>query len=99
MNIETLDSDIAKEVLTILYCCDKNITDIIPEEVYKSLTSLAADSTLDIYIDSSKPLNEQGLQAETLDTFAAICYLYVADSEIQEKLLNAWIINDTKTDN
>lgn len=94
MENKVLNSDIAKEVLTIIYYSDKEVQDNIPEEVLNKLTVLAADSTKEVLIKKNKKLNEQDLSEDSLDFFSALYYLYVANSEEKDKILSSWIAND-----
>lgn len=94
MNIGTLDSNVAKEVLTILLYSDKNIQEAIPDNIYKELTDKAADSSLDIKLYNDKKLNEQDLSNDALDMFALLYYTYVAKEEDKFEIVKNWRLND-----
>ena len=59
-----------------------------------TLTNLAADSTMDVFIDINKSLMEQDLSDGALDTFSILYYLYVSDDKTKEELLTSWSYND-----
>ena len=94
MEIEALNNDVAKEVLTIILYCDRNIQSKIPSEIIKSLTDLAADSNLEIHLDKNMPLQNQKVSVDALDFFSLLYYTYVADGNEASELLANWAHND-----
>ncbi len=94
METDFLDSNVAKEVLTILLYSDEKIGNSIPREIYSNLTELAADSTLDIKFDKDKNLIEQNISSDALDMFSLLYYLYATDADEQKEILSSWIMND-----
>ena len=94
MNLEILDPDIAKEVLTIIYCCNKEDIEKIPDNIIFNLSSCAADSLQNILIDKTKNLYEQDLHEESIDYFALIYYMYIANESDKNVILSTWISNE-----
>ena len=94
MNEILLDSDLAKEVLTIILYSENNIQSKIPADFMKKLTSKASKSTLEIHLDKNKSLDKQNLSNDALDTFALIYYLYVAQNEERNEIFSHWVMND-----
>ena len=94
MDEKVLSNDIAKEVLTVLFYSSKEIQDAIPEDFVKKLTSLAADSDIEVNLKKDVPLSKQELSEDALDVFAIIYCLYVANDQEREKILSQWVIND-----
>lgn len=72
MNIQ--DNDLAKEIITVLAYLDDSYMDKISDEVLSKLNDMAADSTLNVYIDLNKKLSEQDLSDECLDFIAGLYY-------------------------
>ena len=94
MNIEVLDKDVAKEVLMILLYSNENISDSIPDEIYKNLTDLAADSDIDVIFEKNKNLLNQNISSKALDVFSFLYYTYVSSEEEQKEILRNWVLND-----
>ncbi len=91
---EHLNSDTAKEVLTVLSYYNEELLNNLPDELIKELTSLAADSNKDYFIKKDKKLIEQDLSEDCKDILAILFYNYQTDDEEKEKLLNKWIENE-----
>lgn len=72
MNIQ--DNDLAKEIITVLAYLDDSYMDKISDEVLSKLNDMAADSTLNVYIDLNKKLSEQDLSDECLDFISGLYY-------------------------
>lgn len=75
MNI--LNNNLAKEIITVLAYLDDSFVDRIPNDLFETLSDLAADSSIDVHIDLNKKLSEQNLSNECLDFIA---YLYYGNS-------------------
>ena len=95
MNTQKMN-DVAKEVITVLNCCDKNIIDKIPKNIMKYLEEKGNKSEYKVYIDSDKKLTEQNLLEESKDLIALIYYSYIADEEEKKNLVKKWSINEKK---
>ena len=91
---EHLNSDTAKEVLTVLSYYNEELLKNLPDEIMKELTSLAADSDKDYFIKKDKKLIEQNLSEDCKDLLAIIFYNYQTDDKEKEELLNKWIENE-----
>lgn len=91
---EHLNSDTAKEVLTVLSYYNEELLKNLPDEIIKELTSLAADSDKDYFIKKDKKLIEQNLSEDCKDLLAIIFYNYQTDDKEKEELLNKWIENE-----
>ena len=91
---EHLNSDTAKEVLTVLSYYNEELLNNLPDEIIKELTSLAADSDKDYFIKKDKKLIEQNLSEDCKDLLAIIFYNYQTDDKEKEELLNKWIENE-----
>jgi len=83
-------NDVCKETLTVLSCCDKDVIEKIPANVFKKLSELAADSNMDCYIDSQKSLAEQDISEECKNLLSIIYYTYMSDKDEKMKLINEW---------
>ena len=86
---ELLDKDVAKELLTILAYCEEDFRKLIYPKFIAHLTTLAADSTKEFYIEKNKSLSEQNLSEECKNWLSLLYYQNVDFME-QEKLLNTW---------
>lgn len=84
---DCVNSDIAKEFLTVLAYCDDSFVDSIPDYVLKKLNDLAADSIRDFYIDMSKSLEEQDLSSECRDLLGELYFMYMVDSDDKKEIL------------
>ena len=78
---EHLNSDTAKEVLTVLSYYNEELLKNLPDEIIKELTSLAADSDKDYFIKKDKKLIEQNLSEDCKDLLAIIFYNYQTDDK------------------
>ena len=94
MNIQSLDNDTCKELLTLISYSDQDIQDKIPQEIYAYLMNKAADSNKEVLIDVSKPLEDQNLSEQVLDLFSLLYFNYVATDIEKNNLLN--ILNNKK---
>jgi len=97
MNEEHLSSDVLKEVLTIILYSDSSIQNKIPTEIIQKITNLAKESEKEIHLDKNKSLEDQGLSPISLDMFALLYYLYVAQTDEKDKILSSWVSNDKNT--
>ena len=93
---EKLDNNISKELLIVLSYCDKELVNKIPNNIMLELSSKAADSTLEYYIDETKSLKEQNISEECLNILSLLYYMYV--EEDKDSILDMWI-NNEKSDN
>jgi len=91
---EHLNSDTAKEVLTVLSYYNEELLNNLPDEIIKELTSFAADSDKDYFIKKDKKLIEQNLSEDCKDLLAILFYNYQTDDKEKEELLNKWIENE-----
>lgn len=89
-------NEIYKEVLTVLAYFDNDLIKKIPNNVFRKLTELAADSKVDFYIDTTKGLEEQNISEESKDLISLLYYNYVADENEKEELLKYWNENENK---
>ena len=71
---ERLDSDTAKELITVLSYCNDAFVSKIPNNVICEIRDIAADSKEDYFIDESKDLLSQELSNGCLNY---ISYLYL----------------------
>ena len=90
---EIYDSNLAKELLTILANLDDNFVNKLPTNFLKHLTFIAADASKDFYITKNKNLNEQNISEQCKDVLAFLYYTTL-DSENKDFLLNCWNEND-----
>ena len=91
---EKFNCDTIKECLTILSFCENSLIDKIPKEVIKNLTDIAADSEQDFYVEESKSLLEQKISPECRDMLGLMYFMYVADDNEKDELLNTWAKNE-----
>lgn len=88
-----LDSDIAKELLTVLAYLEDDFFNKLPNNFLNNLTILAADSSKEFFIDKNKSLDEQSLSDECKN-WLAILYYQSVDEDMKNNLLDSWIKND-----
>lgn len=91
---EKFNSDVAKEFLTMLSYCDNSLIDKIPKEVITAITDIAADSEKDFYVEESKSLLEQKISPECRDMLGLMYFIYVADDNEKNKLLDVLAKNE-----
>lgn len=72
--INILDNNLAKEILTVLVFLDDSFIDKIPNDMFETLSDLAADASIDVHIDLNKKLIEQDVSDECLDFIASLYY-------------------------
>lgn len=72
--IDTLNNNLAKEIITVLAYLDDEIVDRVPSDLFVSLIDMAADATIDVYVDLNKKLIDQSLSDECLDFIACLYY-------------------------
>lgn len=94
---EVLNSDLAKEILTVLPFLEDAVITSIPDELIANLTELAADSTKDFYIERNRELIDQPLSRECRD-FLSLLYYQFATEQDKLQLLNNWKTNDNNSD-
>ena len=94
MNIQELNNDVCKELLTILSYSNQDIQDKIPQDIYTTLINKSADSNKEVLIDKTKSLNEQDISEQALDLFSILYYNYIANDFEKNNLLN--ILNNIK---
>ncbi len=90
---EEFDSDLAKELLTVLAYCEESFQEKISDELVSQLITLAADSTKEFYIEEDKNLKDQNLSEECKDILSMLYYQCISKEE-QEKLLRYWLKKD-----
>lgn len=90
---ESLDKDLAKELLTFLSYFEDGFVDGISDEFFNQLVDLAADSTKEFYIDEGKTLMEQEM-TEECKNMISLLYFEESNPSVQEELVNSWIQND-----
>jgi len=76
---QSISNDAAKEFIMLLAYCDKSFIDKIPDDILNNLSSLAADSNKDFYIDETKPLMEQNFSNECKDLLSDMYFEYALD--------------------
>ncbi len=90
---EVFDNDLAKELLTVLACCEEDFQQKIPDDLIDQLTRLAADSKKEFYLEEDKSLMEQNLSEECKDMLSILYYQSV-DNEEKNNLLQDWASKD-----
>lgn len=95
INLNQLDANIAKEVLVTLMYTDEKILDKIPSDLINNLSTLAADSNIDINFEKGKAIDEQGLSDETINIISVLYYYYVATEDEKKELLQNWKYNES----
>lgn len=93
---EKLNNDLAKELLTIISCCDNNFVSSIPNTTLKKINELAADSKKEYYLNKTKSLEEQNISNECKDLLSLMYFIYMLDSNSQTKVLDIWLKNEKK---
>lgn len=79
-------SDICNEVLSVLSMCQEEILEQLPQEVFEKLRSFAADSNIEIFINTDKELLDQNISQESKDLIALIYIQYVANEKEKVEL-------------
>lgn len=85
-----LNSDLAKELLTVISYFEDNFITQLPNDFLHKLTDLAADSNKDFYIDENKNLSDQNL-SEDCKNWISLLYYQNSNQVIRDELLNAWL--------
>ena len=93
MTEDILNSDLAKEILTILPYLDTSFVNNIPSNLLAKITDLAADSTKEIYIQKGKKLNAQNLSEECKNWLALLYFEFASITEKNE-IINNWLKNE-----
>lgn len=88
--------DVYKEVFVILSHFNSEIIEKIPSDIYGKLVDLAADSELNVNIDTNKDLEEQNISEECKSIISLLYYKYIADANEKEELVKIWKENDKK---
>lgn len=91
-----MKNDVYKEVLTILAYFDDELIKKIPDNVFKNLKELAADSEADFYINTEKDLENQNISEASIDLISLIYYDYIADENEKRKIMELWNENERK---
>lgn len=86
--------DIYKEVFMVLSNLNSQLVNKIPQKVFSKLVELAADSTKQVVIDVTKPINEQDISEESKDIISLIYYNCIADETEKRELIEIWNYND-----
>lgn len=95
---DKIDSDLAKEVLMVISYWDSKMINQIPKNLYKRLTELASLSTNDFYINKNQSLINQELSEDCKDIISIIYFLYIAEENEKQELLDKWIYNIKQKD-
>ncbi len=90
---EIYDSDLAKELLTILSNTDLEFINKLPSNFLNELSFVAADSNKEFFIQKNKSLKEQNISEECKDLLSFL-YYSTLDSKDKEILLDNWLKND-----
>lgn len=88
--------DIYKEVFMVLTNLNGELVNKIPQKVFIKLIELAADSTKQVIIDTSKPIDEQDISEESKDIISLIYYNCIADEVEKKQLIEIWNYNDNE---
>lgn len=88
--------DMYKEVLVALSYFGDELIRKIPDKVFNKLKELAADSDIDVYIDTNKDLACQDISEQSKDMISLIYYICIADEKEKGEIFNLWKINDNK---
>ena len=87
------DFDLAKELLTVIPYLNNTFVSNLPRNFIANLTTLAANSTKDFYIQKDKRLEEQNLSEECKNWLSLLYYEYV-DLSDKKDILESWFKND-----
>ncbi len=87
MEVDNLSSNVAKELLTVLYYCDDEFVDNIPNNVLMSISNLAAQCDKEYYLDD-KSLSLQNITEECKDYLAVLYFRYCLDESKRQEVLN-----------
>ena len=96
---ERFNSDVSKELLTMLSYCDNSLISNIPENVIENLTESAADSNKEYFVNKNKSLMEQNISSECKKLIALLYFTYMTNDEEKEELLNTWLKNEKESKN
>lgn len=88
--------DVYKEALTFIAYFDKELLDIMPADIFEKLTKLAAESTVEFFVEENKSLIEQNISEECKDLIALIYYNSITDQNEKKAILEQWNINDRR---
>lgn len=91
-----IDSDLAKELITVLFNCENEFTDKIPSDFLLMLNDLSADSHRNYYIDNNLPLDKQNITEECKDMLSLLYYCFSINVKDKDEILNIWIKNEYK---
>lgn len=87
MEVDNLNSDVAKELLNVLYYCDNEFVDNIPDTVLINIRELAAQCEKEYYLED-KPLVLQNLSEECKNYLAVLYFRYCLDESKRQEVLN-----------
>ncbi len=90
--MEKLNSDLAKEILTVISYLEDNLINQLSNDFLSKLVDLAADSNKDFYIDENKKLINQNL-SEDCKNWISLLYYQNSDPATRNELLNTWLKN------
>ena len=90
---DSIDNDLAKEVLTVLEFCDDDIVSKIPDYVIRVLINKASMSDREYYLLNDKELEEQNISSDCKD-YLSMLYLTYLEDESKQDLLEKWASND-----
>ena len=77
MENEIYDSDTIKETLMVLYECEDEIINKIPNDVLKMMSNKAAESNKDFYFNSEKTLEEQNISLGCRELLVELYFKYM----------------------
>ncbi len=86
--LENIDNDTAKEVLTILGYCSNDIIKNIPNKIFEKLTTLAATSEKDFYVDKTKNLSQQNISENCRNIISFLYFMYVLDDKQKKEFID-----------
>lgn len=96
---EKLNSDLAKELLTIISYCEDTFINNIPSYVIEKISDYAADSEKDFYVDKNKSLSNQNISEDCKNLLSLLYFTYCLDSESKNKMIDIWFKNESIKDN
>lgn len=76
---EVINCDVAKELFILLSYCDSEFIKRIPNDFYRKIISLAAESKKEYFINIDKDISEQNISNDCLDLLSEL-YVYVEEN-------------------
>lgn len=93
INLDQIDSSVAKEVLMLFIYGDEKTQKKVPDSLIKKLTKISSTSDKEVKITNIENI-ENEVSEDALNIFSILYYAFIADEDEKKDILSSWINNE-----